>query len=86
MKFFRNPKTGEVVIAQFPNPPLWLYLVATAARLVFDPSGTAADVLSIVAGVGLVTWAVLEVGRGDSPFRRVLGAAVLVAFVVGRVT
>jgi hypothetical protein len=39
--------------------------------------------VSIVAGVSLAVWAVLEIARGDSPFRRVLGAVVLAGALLG---
>ena len=71
--FFTDRTTGRYVIAQWPNVPLWVFLVATlAARL------TGADWLRWVATAALVVWALLELVRGQSPFRRVLGAAVLV--------
>jgi len=73
--FFRNPETGRVVVAQRPNLPLAVYLVATVARLVVGKNAA----LEVVATVGLVVWAVLEIVRGDSAFRRVLGAVVLAA-------
>jgi hypothetical protein len=83
-RFVRNPDTGEVVIAQWPNLPLWVFLAATAIRIVLHPHGTVGDLVSTVGDFGLAVWAVLEIARGDSPFRRVLGGVVLVAMVVGR--
>jgi hypothetical protein len=83
-RFFRNPKTGELVIAQRPNLPLAIFLVATLVRLAFDPQGAVGTAVALVAALGLVWWAVAEIVRGDSPFRRVLGGVVLVAFAVGR--
>lgn len=71
--FFRNPETGRIVIAQWPNAPLWAYLAATLLRW------------SLVAYVALAIWAVLEIVKGESPFRRVLGAVVLVTATTGRV-
>jgi hypothetical protein len=85
-RFFRNPETGEVVVVQLPNLPLWIFLAATAVRLLLHPHGTVGTVVSIVGTVSLVVWAVLEVARGESPFRRVLGAVVLLATIVGFVT
>lgn len=85
-RFVRNPETGEVVIAQPPNLPLWVWLAATVARLSFRPDGSLATVLSVVATVSLVVWALLEIVRGDSPFRRVLGGVVLAAVVIGLLT
>src|SRR4051794_13554638 len=76
--FFRNPETGDVVVAQPPNAPLALFLAATAVRLLASPHGTFATAISVLATGSLTVWAVLEVARGDSPFRRVLGGVVLV--------
>lgn len=82
-RFFRNPRTGDLVVAQMPNIPLWIYLAATATRLVFRPGGTFGTLVSIVATASILVWAAAEVARGDSPFRRVLGAVVLVMVVAG---
>jgi hypothetical protein len=82
-RFFRSPATGDVVVAQPPNLPLTVFLVVTVLRLALHPHGTAATVLHVVGTGALSWWAVLEVARGESPFRRVLGAGVLLAVVVG---
>jgi hypothetical protein len=81
---FRNPDTGELAIAQVPNLPLIVFLVATGARLAFDPHGAVRVGLAVLAAVGLVWWSVGEILRGDSLFRRVLGGVVLLALVVGQ--
>lgn len=81
--FFRNPDTGEIVVAQAPNLPLWVFLAATAVRLLLHPDGTAGTVVSIVSTAAMVVWSLLEVAAGSSPFRRVLGAAVLLAALAG---
>jgi hypothetical protein len=81
---FRSPDTGKLVIAQTPNLPLGLFLVATVVRRLADPDGAAATAAAVVAGVALVWWAVDEVLRGDSRFRRLLGVVVLTIFVAGR--
>jgi hypothetical protein len=80
-RFFRNPDTGEVVVAQMPNVPLWTFLAAAVGRRLFDLHGTVATLVTVVGTGSLITWAVLEAARGDSPFRRVLGGVVLVAVV-----
>jgi hypothetical protein len=82
-RFFRNPETAKLVIVQFPNIPLAIFLLATLARIAFHPHGAGATAVSVVAGIGLGWWAVEEIARGDSPFRRVLGGAVLIGFVLG---
>jgi hypothetical protein len=84
-RFFRNPRTGDVVVAQMPNMPLWVFLAATAVRVLFRPDGSVGTLVSIVGTAGLVVWAGLEIARGDSPFRRVLGVVVLLATVAGLV-
>jgi hypothetical protein len=84
-RFFRNPRTGDVVVAQMPNMPLWVFLAATAVRVLFRPDGSVGTLVSIVGTAGLVVWTGLEIARGDSPFRRVLGVVVLLATVAGLV-
>src|SRR4051794_28631031 len=82
--FVTNPRTGKVAVAQRPNVPLLVFLVATAVRILLHPHGTVGDVVSLVGTVALAVWAILEVVRGDSPFRRVLGGVVL-ALLLARV-
>ncbi|HWU22317.1 MAG TPA: hypothetical protein VN088_12375 [Nocardioides sp.] len=68
---------GRLAVWQLPNPALAVWLVALVTGMFpLSPSHTA-----IVDGVrrgALVIWALDEVLRGASPFRRVLGAVVLV--------
>ena len=81
--FFRNPDTGEIVVAQAPNLPLWVFLAATAVRLLLHPDGTAGTVGSIVSTAAIVVWSLIEIAAGSSPFRRLLGVAVLLAALAG---
>lgn len=67
-------------IAQFPNPPLIVALVAFALRWVTP--GSWADALTAVGYVFLAAWAYLELAEGVNLFRRLLGAAALVYIVV----
>ena len=82
-RFFRNPQTGQVVVVQPPNLPLWIWIAATAVRRIFSPDGAFGAALTIVGTGALAVWALLELARGDSPFRRVLGGVVLVFLVAG---
>ncbi len=82
-RFFRDPDTGDVVVVQPPNLPLWVFLVATAVRLVLHPHGGIGTAVSFIGTAGLLVWAVLEVARGDSPFRRVLGGLVFIGTLIG---
>lgn len=67
-------------IAQFPNPPLIVALVALALRWVTPDDW--ADALTAIGYVFLAAWAYLELAEGVNLFRRVLGAAALVYVIV----
>lgn len=74
---FRNRRTGEITIAQFPNLALWIFLVAAVVRWLTSPTGTGATVIDVIAGGALLWWGVDEMVRGVNPFRRMLGAVVV---------
>lgn len=78
--WFRS-SDGRLTLWQPPNPALWVWFVALALGLLdLSPAHTTA-----VDGVrqgALLVWALDEVVRGASPFRRVLGAVVLVTQLV----
>ena len=78
----RGRESGRITIAQWPNPPLLLFVVATGVRLALHPRGATAAVAGGVATVGLIVWAVLEVVSGVNPFRRILGLLVLIVQLV----
>ena len=80
---FRNRATGGITIAQAPNAPLIVFLVAAGARWLFHPPGAVGTTVDVVASVALIAWAVDEVVRGVNPWRRILGGAVLVGVAVG---
>lgn len=82
---FRDRTTGRVVVAQWPNVSLGIFLVASVARRVLDPAGTARTVLVVVAVGALLWWAGDEIVRGVNPWRRLLGAVVGGATLVGLV-
>ncbi|HWI42688.1 MAG TPA: hypothetical protein VNS81_03660 [Nocardioides sp.] len=63
---------------QLPNPALWVWLVAVVLGA-FDLSATHEAAVSGVRRGALLVWALDEVARGSSPFRRVVGAVVLLA-------
>jgi hypothetical protein len=70
---FRNRRTGQITIAQFPNMALWLFFITIVLRQIVTP-GTRAR--TAVDGAGLVAlgwWAIDEVVRGVNPWRRILG-------------
>lgn len=79
---FRSRATGKITIIQLPNLPLAAFLVASGLRRLVGHTGTLHEVLTTVATVGLVVWAVDEVFRGVNPFRRGLGGVVLIAQLI----
>jgi hypothetical protein len=76
--FFRNRETGDITVAQAPNLVLWVVIAAGVLLWVLPATGTPTAVLEIVLKGGLVVWALDEMFRGINPWRRCLGAAVLV--------
>ena len=80
---FRSRQTGKITVAQLPNAPLIVFLVAVAVRWVFHPSGTLGTIVTVVATVALIGWAGDEIIRGVNPWRRILGGAVLALTIVG---
>jgi hypothetical protein len=78
---FEDRKTGRLVLWQWPNIPLWVWIASmVVGRFV---SGGIATAVGAVGSVALAIWAVLEIGWGVNPFRRILGGLVLAAIVVG---
>lgn len=68
---FRDRKSGRIVVAQWPNLALLVWLGAKATAALFDVD------TGIVATAALGWWAVDEIVRGVNPWRRMLGAVVL---------
>jgi hypothetical protein len=79
----RDRVSGGITVAQFPNPALWTWLVATVLGLLWRPTVGGVDVLTVLSTGALLVWAADEVLRGVNPFRRLLGSGVLVAVVLG---
>ena len=70
---------ADYPIAQFPNPPLIIGLVALGAR--YLASGTWADALAAIGYVFIAIWAYLELTAGVNLFRRAIGLVGL-AYIV----
>lgn len=73
-RFVRDPRSGKVVLVQWPNAPLvaWGVLTLGAALL-----SSRAQELRWAGTGALLAWAADELVRGASPARRVLGLGVL---------
>lgn len=74
---------GNLAIAQKPNLPLLVWLVATLLKLLFT-SGNLYIGLDILAFGCLFTWAWQELFQGVNYFRRTLGLVVLLAAIASR--
>ena len=79
---FRSRETGRITIMQRPNIALTTALIAIVVRTLLHPAGSAGLTLTVLVGVALTVWAVLEIVRGVNPWRRLLGAVVLVLAVL----
>lgn len=82
---FEDRDTGKLVIIQIPNIPLVLFFVAAAIVRFAPVHGSIRTGLRIAEMAALAWWAVDEILRGVNPFRRMLGAVVLVAMVVAAI-
>jgi hypothetical protein len=82
---FRDRRTGRIVVAQWPNVSLGIFLAAAAIRRLSEPAGTAGTIVDVVATGALLWWAADEVLRGVNPWRRILGVVVGGATLVGLV-
>ncbi|MEG3900179.1 MULTISPECIES: hypothetical protein [unclassified Microcoleus] len=76
---FRDSE-GKIVIAQTPNLPLIVGIVASLLKLIV-PTGEINLALDIVAFGSLFTWAWEELFQGVNYFRRALGLIALVGLI-----
>jgi hypothetical protein len=80
--FLRDRRTGRIVVAQWPSIALAVWLAASAAGALLDPSRRWGAALRLVATLALGWWAGDEIARGVNPWRRTLGAVVFVGLLV----
>lgn len=80
---FRDSE-GKIVIAQFPNLPLIIWIVASLLRIVFT-TGKINIGLDLIAFGSLFTWAWSELFQGVNYFRRSLGLVVLVGLIAWKI-
>lgn len=80
---FLDRATGRLVVAQWPNLPLWLFLAGAVMSALIPLSGTPALLLRLATAAALLWWALWELLAGVNPFRRILGAVVTVCVVLG---
>ena len=80
---FEDRSTGKLVVVQWPNLPIWIFLAALAVQYVLHPAGKLGTAVTAVAALALTWWALDELIRGSNPWRRALGAGAL-AYLVWR--
>ncbi|MDN3590732.1 hypothetical protein QWZ12_08905 [Methylobacterium adhaesivum] len=80
--FLRNRRTGEITIGQWPNASLTLFGLCAGIDWAFAPAGQAGTILRGVGTAALIVWAADELVRGVNPWRRLLGAGMLVALAL----
>ena len=78
-KLFFQDNTGKYAVAQPPNIPVYIIIVSyLLGRIV--TTGPWHDVVEAVNSGAIFLWAYLEIMYGESVFRRVLGAGVMLLF------
>jgi hypothetical protein len=82
LRRFITDHRGRVVVAQRPNGPILAW--SALALLVRASAGSRAPILRAARDAALACWAGQELLEGDSPFRRTLGAATLLALAASR--
>lgn len=70
---FRNRRTGQITIGQFPNVALWVFLSCVLLGWLVPDGMTARRVIDWVGVAALAWWALDETFRGVNPWRRMLG-------------
>ncbi|HVC35997.1 MAG TPA: hypothetical protein VNE40_00930 [Candidatus Dormibacteraeota bacterium] len=83
-KTFKD-KEGSIVIGQFPNLPLfgWILLQIVALNI---HKGHARTAFQDLAMASLFTWSYLEITDGANYFRKLLGFVIMIVVVVSYFT
>ena len=79
VKQFFSDKHGNLVLWQMPNAPLLLWLLFLV--IANETTGATSDWFHKASTISLMIWALLELGYGTTPFRRILGACILLLLV-----
>lgn len=80
---FEDRRTGQITVAQFPNWPLFAIAATWAVRRLAADGSLLADVAGAAATGLWLYWGADELIRGVNPWRRALGAGVIVWQVIG---
>ena len=82
-KVFRDSE-GKIVLAQMPNLPFIVWIVASLSKLLFT-TGRISIGLEAIAFGALFTWGWEELFQGVNYFRRALGLIVLVSLILSKI-
>lgn len=82
-QMFRDDE-GKIVVAQRPNLPIIVWIVATLLKMIFA-TGQINTGLELIAFGALFTWAWEELFQGVNYFRRGLGLIVLVSLIASKI-
>ena len=72
---FRNRRTGQITVAQFPNIALAVFLASEVVDRVLSTGTRVHQTIAWIGAAALAWWALDEVFRGVNPWRRFLGLA-----------
>ena len=75
-------KNNKLVLVQFPNASLSVAIIAWLG-LIFVDASPYRDMLTFIYRIALISWGVLEIGWGDTVFRRIFGLVVLLSIGFG---
>ncbi|MDB5165580.1 MAG: hypothetical protein JWM00_470 [Candidatus Saccharibacteria bacterium] len=81
IKRFFTDSHGKLAIIQVPNSLLLTWLLVLAITMVMGDTNLKHNLEQLNRAV-LFTWAYLEIIKGSSYFRRVLGAVVMVLLIL----
>lgn len=85
--WFRDRRSGQIVVAHVPNLPIMLWFATVGARWLVASDTSTSAVLEWAGSLTLGWWAIDELVRGVNPWRRVLGlvgCAVVITGIAGR--
>jgi hypothetical protein len=74
-------KNGKVIVWQAPNLPLWSWFIFMLLSKIISRGGLY-SAFKYLSAVSLLVWAVLEITKGDSYFRRFIGLAILLFTII----
>lgn len=80
-KLFRD-SSGNIVLGQFPNASLSIWLIATLCSRLVD--GRTSIALQYLASGALFVWSFQEIFQGVNYFRRILGLVVAIYLIFSR--